>query len=80
MHRPVAEQKLRAAGMMEDGMNWTLPMETLQRFQEERKKRGIDRGENAVSQFASVAELLPWLIGLPGDVDVTELMLEARKA
>lgn len=69
---------LRAAGMMEEGMNWTLSPETARRFQEERRKRGIDGGNNPVSQFASVAELLPWLIGLPADVDVTELMLEAR--
>ena len=77
--RGIRVTMVRAAGMMEDGMIWSLPMETLRRFQEERRKRGIDRGENAVSQFASVAELLPWLIGLPGDVDVTELMLEARQ-
>jgi NAD(P)-dependent dehydrogenase (short-subunit alcohol dehydrogenase family) len=71
---------LRAAGMMEEGMNWTISPELARRFQEERTRRGIDRGENAVSQFASVAELLPWLIGLPADVQVTELMLEARQA
>ncbi len=70
---------LRAAGMMEEGMSLPAPIDVLRRFQEERRKRGIDRGENAVSQFASVAELLPWLIDLPGDVDVTELMLEARQ-
>jgi meso-butanediol dehydrogenase / (S,S)-butanediol dehydrogenase / diacetyl reductase len=69
---------LRAAGMMEAGMNWTLDPEVTRRFQEARRKRGIDRGNNAVSQFASVAQLLPWLIGLPDDVGVTELMLEAR--
>jgi 3-oxoacyl-[acyl-carrier protein] reductase len=69
---------LRAAGMMEEGMAWTISPETARRFQKERRKRGIDQGNNAVSQFASVAELLPWLIGLPADVDVTELMLEAR--
>jgi meso-butanediol dehydrogenase / (S,S)-butanediol dehydrogenase / diacetyl reductase len=69
---------LRAAGMMEAGMNWTLDPEVMRRFQEARRKRGIDRGNNAVSQFASVAQLLPWLIGLPQDVGVTELMLEAR--
>ena len=71
---------LRAAGMMEEGMNWTLSPEVMRRFREERARRGIDQGENAVSQFASVAELLPWLIGLPADVQVTELMLEARQA
>jgi meso-butanediol dehydrogenase / (S,S)-butanediol dehydrogenase / diacetyl reductase len=71
---------LRAAGMMEEGMTWSLSPEVARRFQEERRKRGIDRGANPVSQFASVAQLLPWLIGLPADVAVTELMLEARKA
>jgi NAD(P)-dependent dehydrogenase (short-subunit alcohol dehydrogenase family) len=69
---------LRAAGMMEEGMSWTISPETAHRFQEERRKRGIDRQVSGVSQFASVAALLPWLIGLPADVDVTELMLEAR--
>jgi NAD(P)-dependent dehydrogenase (short-subunit alcohol dehydrogenase family) len=78
--RGIRVTMLRAAGMMDEDTRWDLSPETAQRFREERAKRGIDRGENAVSQFASVAELLPWLIGLPGDVAVTELMLEARKA
>jgi len=78
--RGIRVTMIRAAGMMEEGMNWTISPETARRFQEERAKRGIGNREGAVSQFASVAELLPWLIGLPGDVDVTELMLEARKA
>jgi meso-butanediol dehydrogenase / (S,S)-butanediol dehydrogenase / diacetyl reductase len=69
---------LRAAGMMEEGMNWTLSPEMTRRFQDARRKRGIDGGNNAVSQFDSVAQLLPWVIGLPADVGVTELMLEAR--
>lgn len=77
--RGIRVTMIRAAGMMEDGMNWTISPETARRFQEERAKRGIVSGEMGVSQFASVAGLLPWLIGLPGDVDVTELMLEARK-
>jgi NAD(P)-dependent dehydrogenase (short-subunit alcohol dehydrogenase family) len=77
--RGIRVTMLRAAGMMGEDTRWDLSPETARRFKEERAKRGIDRGENAVSQFASVAQLLPWLIGLPGDVDVTELMLEARK-
>lgn len=78
--RGVRVTLLRAAGMMEDGMDWTLSPEIMERFRTERARRGIDHGDNAVSQFASVADLLPWLIGLPADVQVTELMLEARKA
>jgi NAD(P)-dependent dehydrogenase (short-subunit alcohol dehydrogenase family) len=69
---------IRAAGMMGDDMEWNLDPDLARRFAEERRRMGIDRGENAVSQFNSVAELLPWLIGLPADVEVTELMLEAR--
>jgi NAD(P)-dependent dehydrogenase (short-subunit alcohol dehydrogenase family) len=76
--RGIRVTMLRAAGMMEPGMTFSISPEVGRRFQEERRKRGIDRGDNAVSQFASVAELLPWLIGLPADVDVSELMLEAR--
>jgi NAD(P)-dependent dehydrogenase (short-subunit alcohol dehydrogenase family) len=78
--RGIRVTMIRAAGMMEEGMNWTIAPETARRFQEERAKRSIGNNEGAVSQFASVADLLPWLIGLPGDVAVTELMLEARKA
>lgn len=78
--RGIRVTMIRAAGMMEEGMNWTISPETARRFQEERAKRSIGNNEGAVSQFASVADLLPWLIGLPGDVAVTELMLEARRA
>jgi NAD(P)-dependent dehydrogenase (short-subunit alcohol dehydrogenase family) len=76
--RGIRVTMLRAAAMMEEGMSWTLSPEVARRFREARIKRGIDQGNNPVSQFASVAELLPWLIGLPADVDVSELMLEAR--
>jgi NAD(P)-dependent dehydrogenase (short-subunit alcohol dehydrogenase family) len=69
---------VRAAGMMGEGMEWNVPSELARRFAEERHRLGIDRGENAVSQFASVAELFPWLVTLPDDVDVSELILEAR--
>jgi NAD(P)-dependent dehydrogenase (short-subunit alcohol dehydrogenase family) len=78
--RGVRVTLLRAAAMMGEDTNWTLSPEVGRRFLEERRKRGIDRGNNPVSQFASVAELLPWLIDLPADVDVTELMVEARHA
>jgi NAD(P)-dependent dehydrogenase (short-subunit alcohol dehydrogenase family) len=69
---------VRAAGMMGDDTEWNLDPELGKRFAAERHRLGIDRGDNAVSQFDSVAELLPWLIGLPPDVEVTELILEAR--
>ena len=71
---------IRAAGMMGDGMEWNLDPALAKRFMEERHRLGIDRGQNPVSQFDSVAELLPWVIGLPPDVEVTELILEARHA
>jgi meso-butanediol dehydrogenase / (S,S)-butanediol dehydrogenase / diacetyl reductase len=78
--RGIRVTMIRAAGMMDEDTRWTIAPETARRFQEERAKRGIGDREGAVSQFASVAQLLPWLIGLPDDVAVTELMLEARKA
>jgi len=71
---------IRAAGMMGDDMEWNIDPALAKRFAEERHKMGIDRGENAVSQFDSVAEILPWLIALPADVEVTELILEPRHA
>ncbi|MEJ5978265.1 SDR family oxidoreductase [Novosphingobium sp. PS1R-30] len=74
--RGIRVSMLRAAGMMEEGMTMNMSPEVFARFREERAKRKI--GYNAVSQFASVADMLPWLIDLPADVAVTELMLEAR--
>ena len=71
---------VRAAGMTGEDMEWNLDPATARRFAEERHRMGIDRGQNAVSQFDSVAEILPWLIDLPPDVEVTELILEARHA
>jgi len=68
----------RAGPMMGEDMEWNLSPELAQRFAEERRRLGIDRGENAVSSFASVAELLPWLIDLPGDVTVPELVVDSR--
>lgn len=74
--RGIRVSLLRAAGMMEEGMTMGMTPEVFARFREERAKRKI--GYNAVSQFTSVADMLPWLIDLPADVAVTELMLEAR--
>lgn len=71
---------VRAAGMVGEGMEWNVAPDVARRFAEERHRMGIDRGENAVSQFESVAELFPWLIGLPADVDISELILEPRQA
>jgi NAD(P)-dependent dehydrogenase (short-subunit alcohol dehydrogenase family) len=77
--RGIRVTPLRAAAMVgEESPGWTITPEVARRFQEERRKRGIDGGANPVSRFASVAELLPWLIALPADVEITELMLEAR--
>ena len=69
---------LRAAAMMGDDMEWKWPPELARRFMEERQKIGIQAGNQPVSEFESVAEVLPWLIALPGDVGIPELILDAR--
>lgn len=69
---------LRAGPMVGEDMEWNVSPELSRRFGEERRKMGIDAGANAVSSFESVAELLPWLIGLPADVSVPELMVDSR--
>lgn len=69
---------LRAAAMMGEDMEWKWPPELAQRFMEERQKIGIQAGDQPVSRFESVAEVLPWLIALPGDVGIPELILDAR--
>lgn len=70
---------VRAGQMM--GADSRLPtddMNVLMRFAEENKKRGLDLRARPTSAFSSAAEVIRGLIHLPDDINVPQLVLEAR--
>lgn len=69
---------VRAGGMVGDDMEFSIPPELMARFTEERRKLGLT-GKGTVSQYQSVAEIFPWLLNLPVDVDLPEVALNARE-
>ena len=69
---------IRAGKMIDADMSWTIDPEVAKRFRAENLKLGVDSRKFAISQFDSVAQLIPQLLALPEDLDVPEMMLEAR--
>ena len=76
--RGIRVTMLRASKMMGPEINAMFDPEVARRFAEENLKLGVDNRKAAISQFDSVAELIPWLIALPADVHIPQLMVEAR--
>lgn len=71
---------VRAGGMVGEDMEFAaLDPALMERFTEERRKLGLT-GKGTVSRYESVAEIFPWLLALPGDVDLPEIALNARQA
>jgi len=71
----------RAGQMMDaDSKPPAVSAEVLRRFAEENLKRGLDFRARPISRFASAAEVLRMLIHLPPDVNVPQILLEARRA
>lgn len=71
---------IRAGKMFGPDMGFSMDPETARRFAEESLRLGIDNRKSALSQFASVAELIPPLLAMPEDIHIAEMMLEARRA
>lgn len=69
---------VRAGKMYGPDMGFAMEPAVAARFAEESLKLGIDNRRNPLTQFASVAELIPGLLALPEDVNVPEIMLAAR--
>lgn len=70
---------LRAGQMMDaDSRPPSEDGEVLRRFAEENLKRGLNLRERPASAFASAAELVAALTRLPPDLNVPQLVLEAR--
>lgn len=69
---------IRAGKMYGPEMDFAMEPEVARRFAEESVKLGIDNRKAAISQFTSVADLIPTLLALPEDLAVPEIMLAAR--
>lgn len=68
----------RTCKMFDEDYSWDVDPETSKLFFEENAKRGINQREQPIASFASAGAQLRWLVNLPADVAVTEVMLEAR--
>ena len=69
---------VRAGAMMDENSAWKVDPNVVRRFAEENFKRGIDQRARPVSPFTSVVGLFRTLIDLPAEVNVPQIMLEAR--
>ena len=69
---------VRAGQMMDEDSKSPVTGELARTFAEENLKRGLDLRTRPISSFSSVADVLRMLIHLPGDVNVPQLILEAR--
>jgi NAD(P)-dependent dehydrogenase (short-subunit alcohol dehydrogenase family) len=69
------------AGQMhgEDSSSPSNDPEVLRRFAEENLKRGLNLRERPISSFDSVAGLIAVLTRLPADLNVPQMVLEARR-
>lgn len=69
------------AGQMggEDSKSPSDDVELLRRFAEENQKRGLDFRARPISAFESAAELVRLLTHLPDDLNVPQIVLEARR-
>jgi NAD(P)-dependent dehydrogenase (short-subunit alcohol dehydrogenase family) len=69
---------VRAGQMMDEDAKPPADGELARRFAEENIKRGLNFRERPISQCNSAAEVIRLLTRLPGDVNVRQMMLEAR--
>lgn len=70
---------VRAGQMMDADSKSPADGEVARRFAEENLKRGLNLRARPISTFSSVADVLRMLIGLPDDVHVPRIILEARR-
>lgn len=70
---------VRAGQMMDaDSKAPAVEMDVLIRFAEENMKRGLDLRGRPISSFESAAGIICSLVNLPADLNVPEIILEAR--
>jgi meso-butanediol dehydrogenase / (S,S)-butanediol dehydrogenase / diacetyl reductase len=71
---------LRACKMFDEDFTWNVDPERMKLFAEENAKRGWNPGKQAIARFESAGAQIRWLVNLPPDVAVPELILNARFA
>jgi meso-butanediol dehydrogenase / (S,S)-butanediol dehydrogenase / diacetyl reductase len=71
---------VRAGQMMDEDSKSPVSGELARTFAAENLKRGLDLRARPISSFSSVADVLRILIQLPDDVNIPQLILEARRA
>ena len=71
---------LRACKMYDEDFTWNVPPERMKQFAEENEKRGWRPGTQAIARFESAGAQIRWLVNLPADVAVPEVVLDARFA
>lgn len=68
---------IRAGKMYDEDTRLDVPPEIAREFAEENVRLGFDMRSAPISRFESVAGLIPQLLGLPADLHIPEMMLEA---
>ena len=76
--RGIRVMLVRASKMYEPTMEMPFPMDVAQRFAEENLKIGVDNRKSPISHFDSASAVIARLIDQPDDINVPEIVLEAR--
>lgn len=71
---------LRACKMYDEDFTWNVSPERMKLFAEENAKRGWKPAQQAIARFESAGAQIRWLVNLPADVAVPEVVLDARFA
>ena len=68
----------RTCKMYDEDFEWNVDAERMKLFAEENAKRGWNPGRQAIARFESAGAQIRWLVNLPPDVQVNEVILDAR--
>jgi meso-butanediol dehydrogenase/(S,S)-butanediol dehydrogenase/diacetyl reductase len=71
---------LRVCRMYDEDSEWNLPPERMKQFAEENAKRAWAPSTMPIASFNSAGAQIRWLVNLPADVQVNEVILDARFA
>ena len=68
----------RTCRMYDEDSEWSLSPERMEQFAEENAKRAWAPSTMPIASFASAGAQIRWLVNLPPDVQVNEVLLDAR--
>ncbi|MGE3690261.1 MAG: SDR family oxidoreductase [Novosphingobium sp.] len=69
---------LRTCKMYDEDSEWNIPPERMQQFAEENAKRNWLPAQQPIARFESAGAQIRWLVNLPPDLELTEIILDAR--